>query len=262
MYQESVFKNKAAMVAIAMLAIVALGGGILLSEDSDAASTVKITLVLNDTDDPEVLTIPKGDMFYDHLSESTTYVPESLVGFLGWYLEKDYINSFSPYTVINKDLTIYARHFDPTTQYALTLYDTGLIGYPYLLKTVVVEHNAKAVKPSDPSRDGYKFTGWYYDTDPDPSVTALEKYDWSSNVTGEIVLYAGWEKSDFNIPMDVNILFWVFLALAILMFIGAIFTRSFGVGMLGVFMCILACIIYFGVIDMLMDAFKGLMPSS
>ena len=272
MNQESVFKNKAVLAAVAMLAIVALGGGILLSEDSDAASTVKVTLVVSATEN-EVLEMPKGDMFTNYMDSSEKYDQHEQSNFLGWYCDEDYKTPFLPNSIINKDITIYAKWYDTTTQKVIRLYDDGVTGVAdlmgtsiYIIDNIVVENGTKALKPTDPTKAGYKFVGWYelvWVVEEGVGHFEYDEYDWNTAVTANVLLAAGWEKSDFNVPgMDANILFWVFLVIAILMFVGAIFTKSFGVGMLGIFMCVLACVIYFGVIDMLMDAFKGLMPSS
>ena len=42
-------------------------------------------------------------------------------------------------------------------------------------------------KPSDPTRTGYEFTGWYKD------AACTQAFDWTSEVTKHITLYAGWE---------------------------------------------------------------------
>ncbi len=42
-------------------------------------------------------------------------------------------------------------------------------------------------KPADPTNDGLKFTGWYIDAD------CTRAFDWSSEVTKHITLYAGWD---------------------------------------------------------------------
>ena len=50
----------------------------------------------------------------------------------------------------------------------------------------VVPENGNAVRPADPSRDGYFFGGWYSDS-------ALTKpYNFDSAVTKNLMLYAGW----------------------------------------------------------------------
>lgn len=54
----------------------------------------------------------------------------------------------------------------------------------------VVEYGSKVTKPSDPSRDLYKFTGWYTEAE------TINKYNFSSKVTADIVLYAGWGNPD------------------------------------------------------------------
>ena len=46
-----------------------------------------------------------------------------------------------------------------------------------------VDDGGKAVKPADPTRDGYEFTGWLLDGQP---------YDFNQPVTGDITLTAGW----------------------------------------------------------------------
>lgn len=49
----------------------------------------------------------------------------------------------------------------------------------------IVEKNEKAVKPIDPTRDGYEFDGWYLDD---------EKYYFDSEVTKNITLEARWSE--------------------------------------------------------------------
>lgn len=56
------------------------------------------------------------------------------------------------------------------------------------MKDQKVKYEDKLSKPSDPTKDGYKFTGWYTDE----KCTA--SYDFDSKVTEDLTLYAGWEK--------------------------------------------------------------------
>lgn len=51
-----------------------------------------------------------------------------------------------------------------------------------------------ASKPADPSRDGYDFAGWFSD----PALT--QQYDWSSDVTRSMTLYAKW--TAHTVPVD------------------------------------------------------------
>lgn len=52
---------------------------------------------------------------------------------------------------------------------------------------LTVNENEAAVKPADPTRGGYDFTGWFTD------AAATTAYDWSTPVTADLMLYAGWE---------------------------------------------------------------------
>lgn len=49
-----------------------------------------------------------------------------------------------------------------------------------------VEDGSTADKPTDPTKDGYTFEGWY------SNDKLTEKYDFSSAITGDITLYAKW----------------------------------------------------------------------
>lgn len=56
------------------------------------------------------------------------------------------------------------------------------------VKSQSVLANSTVSKPSDPVKKGFIFTGWYTDS----KLTV--KYDFSSKVTSNFTLYAGWEK--------------------------------------------------------------------
>ncbi|MDT0125379.1 S-layer homology domain-containing protein [Paenibacillus sp. RRE4] len=53
-----------------------------------------------------------------------------------------------------------------------------------------VGHNLKATEPSPPSRDGYKFFGWYTD------IELMQAYDFESPVTSDLTLYAKWQSEN------------------------------------------------------------------
>lgn len=73
------------------------------------------------------------------------------------------------------------------------------------ISTQEVEHSAQAIRPSDPEKEGYRFTGWYLDSN---------FYDFSSSVTRDITLTAVFEpmititgvrygNGDVNIDFDI-----------------------------------------------------------
>ena len=61
-----------------------------------------------------------------------------------------------------------------------------------------VDDGATAVKPADPTRDGYTFNGWTLDGKP---------YDFSRPVTGDITLEAQWEKNETPAPVTHTVRF-------------------------------------------------------
>lgn len=55
-------------------------------------------------------------------------------------------------------------------------------------KAETVEDGKSVVKPKDPDREGYNFTGWFEKTD------GVEEFDFDTKITEDITLYAHWEK--------------------------------------------------------------------
>lgn len=61
-----------------------------------------------------------------------------------------------------------------------------------------VEKGKTATEPDDPTKEGYNFTDWYSDD------TLQNEYDFSSAITKNITLYAGWTESDCTVTFDLN----------------------------------------------------------
>ena len=82
---------------------------------------------------------------------------------------------FSSYAVVaSEPATVYEVHFVDKFNDTETLQQ--------------VESGKTAAKPADPSFEGYEFVGWFTDE----AATSL--YDFSTPVTGELTLYAGYKK--------------------------------------------------------------------
>lgn len=64
-----------------------------------------------------------------------------------------------------------------------------------LVKAVEVKKRDKVDKPSDPTRDGYQFGGWYLDD---------ELFDFDTKITKNITLVAKWVKAGFTVTFDSN----------------------------------------------------------
>ena len=103
--------------------------------------------------------------------------------FTGWYLDGAPFNFSTP---ITGDITLTAgwkESEEPAPVIHAVTFDDGTGS----TVTVNVQDGETVQEPAAPSRDGYTFTGWLLDGTP---------YDFSTPVTGDITLTAGWEKTE------------------------------------------------------------------
>ena len=67
-----------------------------------------------------------------------------------------------------------------------------------------VKFLATVTKPENPEKEGYTFLDWY--TSSDNGVTLSETaYDFETLVTGDLVLYAKWEKIDYTVTYEARL---------------------------------------------------------
>ena len=83
----------------------------------------------------------------------------------------------------------------PATTYTVT-FDQNYPNAP-AATTATVEQGKKVAEPSEPTRTGHVFTGWY------TSADLSTEYDFDSAVTGNLTLYAGWEQH-FTVTFVLN----------------------------------------------------------
>lgn len=110
--------------------------------------------------------------------------------FLGWSTSKDGNDVFDFTSPITKSLVLYAlwTNIGGSDSYTVTfLLNDGSPG-AYEMQTVAA--NGYAMKPADPTREYYAFTGWYTE----PSM--VNEFDFSTKITGDTMLYAGWDSPD------------------------------------------------------------------
>lgn len=111
--------------------------------------------------------------------------------FLGWYTEKDGGDQVTTSTVITEDLTIYA-HWNVTENgngtYRITFDKNDGSAGVYQVQRVNMGDTAS--RPAEPTRELYRFTGWYME------AAAVTEYDFDTPVTGDLTLYAGWGNPD------------------------------------------------------------------
>ena len=106
--------------------------------------------------------------------------------FLGWYLENTYINKVTfPYEV-KQNITLYAKWEKNTYNVHFEL--NGGKGVSDLKVSVINEEPI-------PTREGYTFLGWYFESN------FINKVTFPYEVTQNITLYAKWEE---NLPTSIS----------------------------------------------------------
>lgn len=126
----------------------------------------------------------------------TTYEPteptKAGYTFAGWYTNSACTNAFSFGSNLTGDITLYAKW--NANKYKITYEANG--GTSVSSTTFTSEQNTYA--PGEPSREGYKFVGWYTDEE------LTNKFSFGSKLTADITLYAKWEV-DIKLSSDATL---------------------------------------------------------
>lgn len=105
--------------------------------------------------------------------------------FVGWYLNDE---PFDFNMKVTGDLTLIARWEKVKEEkvYYKVLFnnDDGTV-----IDTQDIEENQNVVKPNDPKKEGYNFTGWYLND---------SLFDFNNKITSDLTLVAKWEKVEVN----------------------------------------------------------------
>lgn len=152
-----------------------INANVLVSAKWKKQVTYTVTFDTDDGDDIAAQTVKNG---------STVQVPDkpSKTGytFAGWTCNG---NAYDFNTPVTSDITLKAVWTESQKpqpkQYTVT-FDTDGGG---TVNKQTVDEGEKAIKPADPSRDGYEFAGWLLNG---------QSYDWAAPVTGDITLTASW----------------------------------------------------------------------
>jgi len=124
------------------------------------------------------------------------YEPEKPIrdgyAFAGWYTDSDEVYDWDH--VVTESFTLYAKWTYIPKEYTVTFDSNG----GSLVDSKVVVENEAVTEPNAPILYGYTFRGWYTDSD--------ERYDFDTPVTGDMTLYAKWEKDTvfYTISLDLD----------------------------------------------------------
>ena len=100
-------------------------------------------------------------------------------GYVGTYSDKDCTTVFDFATKITADTVLYVK-VNQIVKYTVTFNSNG----GSEVKAATVVKGEKVTKPTDPTREGYAFKGWF---------NGETEYDFDSAVTADITLVAKWE---------------------------------------------------------------------
>lgn len=110
--------------------------------------------------------------------------------FDGWYTAANGGTQFDFNTAVTANITLYARwselNEDEECRITFDLND----GSANVYQTQTLQAGETVVRPEDPTRDLYRFTGWYTES------AAITEYDFDTPVVSDLTLYAGWGNPD------------------------------------------------------------------
>lgn len=120
----------------------------------------------------------------DYLASIPTPVRNGYT-FAGWFTDKNCYYSFDyRYTRITSNLTLYAKW---TTSSHTVQFSTGS---GTRVSPIKVDDGALIPQFQDPTKMGYKFTGWYTDE------YCRYLFNWNTRIYSDMILYAGWAPID------------------------------------------------------------------
>ena len=131
---------------------------------------------------------------YEGRNLTQTITPPTKEGytFSGWYEEDTFENKYTlPSTYPNESHNVYAKW--SINQYTVTFNPNNEAD----TTTIELDFNSKLTKPTNPTKVGYSFNGWYYDN---------KKVDFSTfkMPANDIELKANWTINTYTITLNAN----------------------------------------------------------
>ena len=113
--------------------------------------------------------------------------------FGGWYKDSACTNAYNFNSAVTSNVVLYAKWTHITYTVSFDMDDLGTAP-----EDQTVNHGDKVKVPSTPTATGHTFTGWYTNND------LTEEYDFDSEVTSDITLYAGWDTNTYTVTFYAN----------------------------------------------------------
>ena len=157
-------------------------------------SVDKFTVSFNTNGGSEIL--DQVNIESGRLATTPTNPTKNGYTFVGWYMDSALTTAFDFNTPITSNITLYAKWNEVSVdKYTVSFETNG--GTAIISITDIVSHS-KITEPTDPTKEGYTFGGWYTD-----SLTTAP-YDFEAGVTGNITLYAKWIPNTYIVTFNSN----------------------------------------------------------
>lgn len=103
--------------------------------------------------------------------------------FQGWYTDTRYTMEYDFSKEVTEDTTVYAKWVKKP------IVSFNANGHGTAPARQTVELNGKAVKPADPTAEGYVFRGWY------TTAACTTEFDFNTPIAADTTLYAKWNET-------------------------------------------------------------------
>lgn len=113
--------------------------------------------------------------------------------FEGWFTDSELASAYDFATKVTKNITLYAKWTSVAGKYKITFETNG--GTQVSTQAVT---EGKATIPTAPTKEHYTFENWYSDE----SLTTV--FDFESEITSDITLYAKWTPVKYTVSFDTN----------------------------------------------------------
>ena len=114
--------------------------------------------------------------------------------FGGWYADESLTTGFNKEETINSPTTVYAKYTKKAPEvknFKVTFDSKG----GNSVDTQTIEEGKTATKPTDPTRKGYTFKGWFTDKE------LTKSFNFNTTITADTTLYAKWEEDKPVVPV-------------------------------------------------------------
>lgn len=112
--------------------------------------------------------------------------------FKEWFKDAELKTEYDFNSVVSASITLYAKW--EVIELKVTFEANG----GSAVAATDVNYGEKLNEPDTPTKEGNKFVGWFYDFE------LTEAYDFISEVTADLTLYAKWELNTYNVSFNVD----------------------------------------------------------